>query len=174
MVYSKRRSCFCCCLPAHADTFSRCHGISNSWRSVIPWRVCRNSNKITKRNLQVIEISRFIKLIKFILLTVSEILVTCRIIGAALIMIGLYSVLWGKTEEKRVGSRDQERTLTKHLLDTENRDKDDAPASDIPWLLLLIYQDSLSPDKKKLMELDNPSPSTCKSKGSFLFSFFFS
>ncbi|RVX18028.1 WAT1-related protein [Vitis vinifera] len=54
------------------------------------------------------------------------------IIGAALIMIGLYSVLWGKTEEKRVGSQDQERTLTKHLLDTENRDKDDAPASDIP------------------------------------------
>ena len=80
----------------------------------------------------MIEISRFIKLIKFILLTVLEILVTCRIIGAALIMIGLYSVLWGKTEEKRVGSRDQERTLTKHLLDTENSDKDDAPASDIP------------------------------------------
>lgn len=54
------------------------------------------------------------------------------IIGAALIMLGLYSVLWGKTEEKRVGSQDQEQTLTKHLLDTENRDKDDAPASDIP------------------------------------------
>ena len=80
----------------------------------------------------MIEISRFIKLIKFILLTVLEILVTCRIIGAALIMIGLYSVLWGKTEEKRVGSQDQEQTLTKHLLDTENSDKDDAPASDIP------------------------------------------
>ena len=61
-----------------------------------------------------------------------EILVTCRIIGAALIMLGLYSVLWGKTEEKRAGSQDQEQTLTKHLIDTESRDRDDAPESDIP------------------------------------------
>lgn len=62
-----------------------------------------------------------------------KILVTCRIIGATLIMLGLYSVLWGKSEEKRVGIQDQEQTLTKNLLDTENRDRDDAPASaDIP------------------------------------------
>ena len=60
--------------------------------------------KITNRNLLMMEISRFIKLLKFILLMFLEILVTCRIIGAALIMIGLYSVLWGKTEEKRSGS----------------------------------------------------------------------
>ena len=88
--------------------------------------------KITKRNLLMMEISRFIKLFKFILLMFLEILVTCRIIGAALIMLGLSSVLWVKTEEKRSGSQDQEQTLTKHLIDTETRVKDDAPESDIP------------------------------------------
>ncbi|XP_010249759.1 PREDICTED: WAT1-related protein At3g18200 [Nelumbo nucifera] len=38
------------------------------------------------------------------------------IIGAILIMIGLYSVLWGKNEEKKVIAQEKEESLTKHLL----------------------------------------------------------
>ncbi|XP_059639536.1 WAT1-related protein At3g18200 [Cornus florida] len=46
------------------------------------------------------------------------------IIGAVLIMIGLYSVLWGKTEETRAANKDKEETLTTHLLDAETKDAD--------------------------------------------------
>ncbi|KAF6158357.1 hypothetical protein GIB67_022437 [Kingdonia uniflora] len=38
------------------------------------------------------------------------------IIGAILIMVGLYSVLWGESEEKRVECQEKEETLTKPLL----------------------------------------------------------
>ncbi|KAK9115065.1 hypothetical protein Syun_021862 [Stephania yunnanensis] len=39
------------------------------------------------------------------------------IIGAVLITIGLYVVLWGKSEERRVESQDREESLTKSLLE---------------------------------------------------------
>lgn len=54
--------------------------------------------------------------------------------GAILIMIGLYSVLWGKNEEKRVENKDKEETLTKHLLDPVDRKTEGCAvsASDIP------------------------------------------
>ncbi|KAF8399061.1 hypothetical protein HHK36_014927 [Tetracentron sinense] len=42
------------------------------------------------------------------------------IVGAILIMFGLYSVLWGKSEEKRVINQEKEKTLTKYLLDEES------------------------------------------------------
>ncbi|KAL1554775.1 protein-serine/threonine phosphatase [Salvia divinorum] len=42
------------------------------------------------------------------------------VIGATLIMIGLYLVLWGKTAEARYQSQDKEEALTKHLLDGDN------------------------------------------------------
>ncbi|GLU12956.1 hypothetical protein SLE2022_296090 [Rubroshorea leprosula] len=52
-----------------------------------------------------------------------------RIIGAVLIMVGLYSVLWGKSKEKNIAiSQGEEETLRKHLLDTEGK----AIESDIP------------------------------------------
>ena len=38
----------------------------------------------------------------------------CRIIGAVLIVIGLYFVLWGKSEEKK--TREQDPEMTTHLL----------------------------------------------------------
>ncbi|KAL7114708.1 hypothetical protein ACP275_04G139000 [Erythranthe tilingii] len=38
------------------------------------------------------------------------------VIGAVLIIIGLYLVLWGKTAETRYQSQDTEESLTKHLL----------------------------------------------------------
>ncbi|KAJ4838972.1 hypothetical protein Tsubulata_017376 [Turnera subulata] len=46
------------------------------------------------------------------------------IIGAVLIMLGLYSVLWGKNEEKRVAAQEQEKTLRQNLLEAEDKDKD--------------------------------------------------
>ncbi|KAJ9189367.1 hypothetical protein P3X46_000672 [Hevea brasiliensis] len=53
------------------------------------------------------------------------------IIGAILIMLGLYSVLWGKREEKRVVAIEEKpETLTKTLLQSEIRG--DEEVSDIP------------------------------------------
>ncbi|KAM6593635.1 hypothetical protein CsatA_001338 [Cannabis sativa] len=52
------------------------------------------------------------------------------IIGAALIMLGLYSVLWGKSRERKV--ENQKEALTEPLIDPESREKDGANVSDIP------------------------------------------
>ncbi|PWA71809.1 Drug/metabolite transporter (chloroplast) [Artemisia annua] len=57
------------------------------------------------------------------------------LLGAVLIMIGLYSVLWGKTEEQRIVAKQleiNEDPLTKHLLDNNNKNQDSAMVSDIP------------------------------------------
>ncbi|XP_077242427.1 WAT1-related protein At3g18200-like [Tasmannia lanceolata] len=54
------------------------------------------------------------------------------VIGAIVIMVGLYSVLWGKSNEKRIGNQEKEETLTKHLLDEENSQVDSAVVNDIP------------------------------------------
>ncbi|KAL2461678.1 nodulin MtN21/EamA-like transporter family protein [Abeliophyllum distichum] len=54
------------------------------------------------------------------------------VIGAALIMVGLYLVLWGKTEEKRNQNQDKEETLTKHLLEDKNNDEESYNESQIP------------------------------------------
>ncbi|PKI48348.1 WAT1-related protein At3g18200 [Punica granatum] len=58
-----------------------------------------------------------------------------RIIGAILIMIGLYAVMWGKSNEKRLGDQEKEENLTKPLLGDEtcSRGKDPGSLSaDIP------------------------------------------
>jgi hypothetical protein len=55
-----------------------------------------------------------------------------RMIGAALIVVGLYLVLWGKTEEKKQENQDDNRTLTKHLLDANGENKDCSVRTDIP------------------------------------------
>ncbi|KAM6569285.1 hypothetical protein CsatB_017270 [Cannabis sativa] len=52
------------------------------------------------------------------------------IIGATLIMLGLYSVLWGKSRERKV--ENQKEALTEPLIDPESREKDGANVSDIP------------------------------------------
>ncbi|KAI3463743.1 hypothetical protein Pfo_020406 [Paulownia fortunei] len=54
------------------------------------------------------------------------------VIGAVLIMIGLYLVLWGKTAETRYQSQDTEDTLTKHLLQGNNNDQECPDRIDIP------------------------------------------
>jgi hypothetical protein len=52
-----------------------------------------------------------------------------RIIGAILIVLGLYLVLWGKTNEKRTN----ELSLTKPLLDSyEEKKITNAASKDIP------------------------------------------
>lgn len=54
-----------------------------------------------------------------------------RIIGAVLIMLGLYSVLWGKKKEN--GEANKGESLAKPLLDEENTDKEGSEViSDIP------------------------------------------
>ncbi|KAK6249717.1 hypothetical protein SCA6_003722, partial [Theobroma cacao] len=51
------------------------------------------------------------------------------VIGAVFIMVGLYLVLWGKTEEKNVAKDEDADTLKKHLLnDTESRDAEEGAA----------------------------------------------
>nr|XP_043614617.1 WAT1-related protein At3g18200 [Erigeron canadensis] len=57
------------------------------------------------------------------------------LLGAVLIMIGLYSVLWGKTEEQRILARAErkEGPLTKHLLDDDDsKNQESTNVSDIP------------------------------------------
>ncbi|KAL2478921.1 nodulin MtN21 /EamA-like transporter family protein [Forsythia ovata] len=54
------------------------------------------------------------------------------VIGAALIMVGLYLVLWGKTEERRNQNQDKEETLTKHLLEGKSNDEESYDESEIP------------------------------------------
>ncbi|KAL3824807.1 hypothetical protein ACJIZ3_020836 [Penstemon smallii] len=54
------------------------------------------------------------------------------VIGAVLIMVGLYLVLWGKTAETRYQSKDTEETLTKHLLQGNSKDKECSDRIDIP------------------------------------------
>ncbi|KAK6127669.1 hypothetical protein DH2020_038585 [Rehmannia glutinosa] len=54
------------------------------------------------------------------------------VIGAVLIMIGLYLVLWGKTAETRYQSKDTEETLTKHLLKGNNNDQENPDRNDVP------------------------------------------
>lgn len=52
-----------------------------------------------------------------------------RVIGAILIVFGLYLVLWGKTNEKKVS----ETSLTKPLLNAEEENKaTDLAPKDIP------------------------------------------
>ncbi|GFP94636.1 wat1-related protein at3g18200 [Phtheirospermum japonicum] len=53
------------------------------------------------------------------------------VIGAALIMIGLYLVLWGKKAETRYQSQDTDDTLTKRLLKDSN-DQECPNRTDIP------------------------------------------
>ncbi|XP_022134782.1 WAT1-related protein At3g18200 [Momordica charantia] len=52
------------------------------------------------------------------------------LIGAVLITLGLYSVLWGKSEEKAL--EEQDKSLKQPLLEAQNGDKEDNVVSDIP------------------------------------------
>ncbi|KAJ6820839.1 auxin-induced protein 5NG4-like [Iris pallida] len=54
------------------------------------------------------------------------------IIGSFIIMVGLYFVLWGKNEEKKVGNQETENSLTTHLLDPETSEKDNEVVTYIP------------------------------------------
>lgn len=57
---------------------------------------------------------------------------SCSAIGAVLIVIGLYLVLWGKTTETRSMIQDTQESLTKHLLQG-NEDQDvGLDGNDIP------------------------------------------
>ncbi|KAG1334837.1 WAT1-related protein [Cocos nucifera] len=54
------------------------------------------------------------------------------IIGSILIMVGLYFVLWGKSQEKKASNQEMGKDLTRSLLDQENSQKDIAVNADIP------------------------------------------
>lgn len=47
-------------------------------------------------------------------------------------MVGLYLVLWGKTEERRNKNQDAEETLTKHLLEGKSNTEESYDESEIP------------------------------------------
>lgn len=56
----------------------------------------------------------------------------CRVIGAVLITLGLYSVLWGKSKEKAL-EEEEDKCLKHPLLDAQKGDKEDNVVPDIPW-----------------------------------------
>ncbi|KAK3406054.1 hypothetical protein EUGRSUZ_K02243 [Eucalyptus grandis] len=65
--------------------------------------------------------------------TFGDQLYSGRLLGAVLITLGLYSVLWGKTEERKMEVQHKEGTLTKHLLEAAaTEDGRSQVASDIP------------------------------------------
>lgn len=132
MVHPKRWSSVCCCLPAHANVSSciilgdqlYCRGYAeklvNNKRHIWPinvmlWLMTRNPfNKFP-----------------FLFPLLMDLL-DCRVIGAILIVLGLYLVLWGKTNEKRV-TFPEESSLSKPLLNAEENKEAEAAAQDIPW-----------------------------------------
>ncbi|KAJ8430613.1 hypothetical protein Cgig2_021575 [Carnegiea gigantea] len=68
--------------------------------------------------------------------TILVAIMAALFLGSILITLGLYSVLWGKTEELKMGNQDKEQDpLTKHLIDQgtiENPQEEDSVISDIP------------------------------------------
>ncbi|KAK3007794.1 hypothetical protein RJ639_013678 [Escallonia herrerae] len=65
-------------------------------------------------------------------LTLGDQLYSGGIMGASLIVVGLYMVLWGKNEETRVANQDKEETLRKHLLDADSKIEGLTGVSDAP------------------------------------------
>lgn len=59
-------------------------------------------------------------------------LYTGGVIGAVLIVIGLYFVLWGKNEEKRSSNQGNEPELSRHLLREESSPEPKSMTNDIP------------------------------------------
>jgi hypothetical protein len=55
-----------------------------------------------------------------------------RIIGAVLIVIGLYFVLWGKSEKKRSNSRADEPDLSRNLLAKDSSQEIKSVTIDVP------------------------------------------
>ncbi|XP_017699638.2 WAT1-related protein At3g18200 [Phoenix dactylifera] len=54
------------------------------------------------------------------------------IIGSILITVGLYFVLWGKSQEKKASNQEMEKDLTRHLLEEEDSHKYVAAVAEIP------------------------------------------
>ncbi|CAN6231517.1 unnamed protein product [Urochloa humidicola] len=59
-------------------------------------------------------------------------LYTGGVIGAVLIVIGLYFVLWGKNKEKRSSNQENEPELSRHLLREESSPETKSRTNDIP------------------------------------------
>ncbi|KAK6921247.1 EamA domain [Dillenia turbinata] len=57
---------------------------------------------------------------------------TGGIIGAVLVVLGLYSVLWGKAQESKVASQKNEEALTRHLIDAQTSNQEGGLEGDIP------------------------------------------
>ena len=106
MVHRQGRPALHRRLPARADRGRRRHGRRHPRRPALHRRVRRC---ICKRNTYGGGPNRH-----YISLIDAYIYYGCRIIGAVLIVIGLYFVLWGKSEEKK--TREQDPEMTRHLL----------------------------------------------------------
>nr|DAD35470.1 TPA_asm: hypothetical protein HUJ06_006110 [Nelumbo nucifera] len=65
-------------------------------------------------------------------LILGDQLYTGGIIGVILIIIGLYSVLWGRNEEKKFKDQGNEEILTRHLMNEKNARKESEVVSNIP------------------------------------------
>ncbi|KAK6921248.1 EamA domain [Dillenia turbinata] len=57
-------------------------------------------------------------------LLLGDQLYTGGIIGAVLVVLGLYSVLWGKVQERKLACQTNEEALTRHLLDAQSKEEE--------------------------------------------------
>lgn len=94
MVHRQRGSSVRRRLPTCSDSSRRYHGFRCFGRTILLGRV---RMKLLKLKSSFCYFKRRWRTI----INRNHIFVTCRIIGAVLIIIGLYLVLWGKSEEKR-------------------------------------------------------------------------
>lgn len=92
MVHWQRRACVCCSLPTCTNYCCCNYGIYHSWGTILSGRVYS-----LYISLNICHLSSF-------LVSLDDVnFIHGRILGAILIIIGLYLVLWGKSEEKRLG-----------------------------------------------------------------------
>lgn len=119
MVHPQKWSCLCCCFPTSPNCPSSHHGVPHPRRSVILRRVkSTNSKTFVRRHYMETNLDFSLSWFK------------CRVIGAVLITLGLYLVLWGKSKEKALEEEDK---CLKHPLLDDQKEEQENVVLDIAW-----------------------------------------
>ena len=91
VLYPSKGTCVCCNVQSNFNHCCCSIGTANPSREILSWKV-RYLLKAEPYHLQVLALSRFIEI--FCLL--------CSLVGAILVIAGLYIVLWGKSKDDKL------------------------------------------------------------------------